>query len=334
MDEMDVMTDEMTDSMADKIPPRVSVVIPALNEGERVKKCLDSLLALNYKKERLEIIIIDDGSTDGSTELIKRYSKKHGLTYLRTERLGPSRARNLGVRHASGEFIAFTDADCIVDSEWINELLKGFFDENTAGVGGSQKSPLDETDFGKDVQRVFELLGFAGEYIKTGTNIQETEHNPTCNVMYRKKVFDEVGGFVSDIWPGEDVELDYRIKKQGYCLVFNPGALVYHYRPGTMKQFRKMMRSYGRVQANLLRRYGFFRKLHYEPFILITGILIYAAVAVFSPILAVAIGVSGILALIAGPLIKFKSRGLRISVLLIAVIFEWNLGFVRGFLEY
>ncbi len=317
----------------DAMPPRVSIVIPVLNEGERIEKCLDSLLSLNYPKERLEIIIIDDGSTDGSTEVIMRYSKEHGMAYLRTERLGPSRARNLGVGNAGGEFIAFTDADCIVDGEWINELLKGFLDENTAGVGGSQKSPDDETDFGKDVQHIFELLGFAGEYIKTGKEIRETEHNPTCNVMYKKKVFDEVEGFVSDIWPGEDVELDYRIKKRGHCLTFNPGALVYHYRPETLGQFRKMLRSYGRVQARLLKRYGFFRKLQYEPFILIAGVLLSGVVVMTNPTLALAAVVSGTLVLMAGFLLKFKSRGLRMFVLFTAVIFEWNLGFIEGFLK-
>jgi len=270
--------------------PLISIIIPVKNASKTIQKCIDSILNLNYPE--YEIIIIDDGSTDDTSSLLNNYfqsGRMKNYRYIKINSSGPSKARNIGIDISNGEFVAFTDADCIIDREWLNELLKGFesYDEKIAGVGGEQLSPDDDTDFCKSINDFMKKIGFITDYIKTIENHKkqnfkfiETNHNPTCNVIYKKEIFKKVGGFLDGLWPGEDVELDYRIKKYGYKLLFNPKAIVYHYRPETIEKFSKMMFNYGKVQAFLVKKYGFFRKIHFVP-IIFFPVLIFSVFYIF-----------------------------------------------------
>ena len=128
--------------------PQVSIIIPAKNASATLSQCLNSLRRLNYPA--CEVIVINDGSTDETPAILAAYPE---VTVLSTSGIGPSACRNLGLEKAQGTCIAFTDADCIVDKEWLNELLKGFtFCENVVGVGGTQLIPEDCVSFEKKVR--------------------------------------------------------------------------------------------------------------------------------------------------------------------------------------
>jgi len=108
----------------DKLNPKVSVVIPTYNRVEDLKKCLDSLREQSLKKGEFEIIIVDDGSTDGTAEFGRSLFEKNSehIHYCYQKNKGPASARNLGVRHAKGEIIAFLDDDCRAKKVWLEEL--------------------------------------------------------------------------------------------------------------------------------------------------------------------------------------------------------------------
>ena len=106
--------------------PVVSVIIPAYNEEDTIGECLTSLENLDYPLDKLEIIIINDGSNDNTKNVITDFDQKLHFVLLETDGVGPSKARNTGLDCASGEYVAFIDADCAVDKDWLNELLKGF----------------------------------------------------------------------------------------------------------------------------------------------------------------------------------------------------------------
>ena len=106
-------------------------------------------------------------------------------------------------------------------------------------------------------------------------NIIEVNHNASCNVLYKREPFINEGGFWESLWPGEDVELDYRMRKKGYKLVFNPKGMVFHYRAENFKSFSKMMFRYGRAQGILVKKYGFFRKIHLLPFFVLFIIILF-----------------------------------------------------------
>ncbi len=116
----------------DDATPFVSVIVPALNEERTIRECIVSLLRMDYPQERREILMVDNGSTDRTAEIIKSFP----VRYLREERRGASYARNRGIEASKGEILAFTDADCVVTTGWLRELVRGFEDEGVGSVEG------------------------------------------------------------------------------------------------------------------------------------------------------------------------------------------------------
>lgn len=305
--------------------PDISVIIPVYNCSKTIEKCLDSLSSLEYPN--YEIIIVDDGSTDDTAKICQSY---HQTKVIRTVNGGPSRARNIGVREATGEIVAFTDGDCIVHRRWLNELANGFSREDIACVGGNQISPPDETDFGRYVQETFSVLGFATSYMKTHTNMTETRHNPSCNSAYRKSLFEKVGGFDELLWPGEDVDLDYRLNQLGYTLIRNPEAIVKHYRPQSLSELGSMMQRYGGSAFLLLKKYGFFRPLHYMPFILISVLLCVTAALIYKPSTGMFfLIVLSVLLLFFGVIRAFSKKTAMLFSLSLVIFINWHLGFFK-----
>ena len=108
----------------------ISIIVVALNEVRTIKECLDSLLSLEYKDGEFEILVIDGGSTDGTAEIVRRYSDTDVRVKLITElRKGTSVARNTGFFSAKFDHIAFTDADCVVPVPWLQIMHDAFVEE-------------------------------------------------------------------------------------------------------------------------------------------------------------------------------------------------------------
>ena len=116
----------------------LSVIIPSFNRICLLRKTVESLLKQSYPQNKYEIIVVDDGSTDETEEIIKKLQNKSScnLKYCFQKNKGPAAARNLGIRYANGEIVAFVDSDCIVSSTWIEEICKGYDNEKIAGIGG------------------------------------------------------------------------------------------------------------------------------------------------------------------------------------------------------
>ena len=250
----------------------ISIVIPTKNNGDILGRCLSSIEELDYPEDVVETIIVDGHSTDQTVEIAERY----GCKVVYEDRGTISYARDLGVRNADGEFIAFTDADCVVDRNWLRNLIKHFDDEKIVSVGGPNITPEDDSKFVKCVGDVLSFLSKPGaRYGLDADELIEIFHNPTCNVMYRKWVLDEVGGFNHDLVTCDDEELDYRIREKGYKILYTPDAIVYHYRRPTWKKFMKQAYNYGigRMQAiKLHSKMG--RVFHFAP----SGIIFVIAV--------------------------------------------------------
>ncbi len=306
--------------------PTVSVVIAVYNSEMSIAKCLQSLAEMTHP--HYEVIVVDDGSTDRTRLVCNSFP---WIRLLSVQNGGPSRARNIGVGKARGKYIAFTDGDCIVDPEWLGQLERPFGDPQVAGVGGDQISPDDESEKGRIIQEFMKTIGFITDYVKNVSVITQTDHNPTCNVMYRRSVLDETGGFDEDLWPGEDVDLDLRIRRQGHRLLYNPSAVVKHYRPNSYRAYARMMRRYGSAQAYLVRRYGKFRTIHRVPLLLCLCLLLTALLLVIAPY-----AWPLFLLLPLAPFCYFWLRSGHImksilfSYLLFVTVGSWNLGFLAG----
>jgi glycosyltransferase involved in cell wall biosynthesis len=187
--------------------PVVSIVIPAHNEEKWIAACLESVLRDSYPNK--EVIVVDDASTDGTGDILKRFP----ITVIRNEkRVGPSSARNIGVREAKGEIIVFIDAHCIVDDvDWIEKFL-GFFRDPYVGAaaGYLRREPS---------------RGGASLRFRVGS---ERRLIKSANGAYRKALFEQVGGFDASIeWAGDAV-LTYKVRRSGWKVVHSRDITVMH----------------------------------------------------------------------------------------------------------
>ena len=218
---------------------RASIVVPTYNRKERLRQCINALLKQNF--DDYELVIVDDGSTDGTEEMVKDLQKKN-IIYLKQENKGPSAARNFGVEKSNGKFIAFTDDDCIVEKNWLKELLKGFDNKNVGIVGGNYVFH-DEKGFISLWQKCNMEKSIEGGRFKKP---QFFESN---NMAILKELFVSVAGFNPIFGPNdgsEDLNLNYQIIKKGFGLTFRENARVLHLHKKTLKGVLKQYYIAGR----------------------------------------------------------------------------------------
>lgn len=220
---------------------KASVVIPAYNAEKTIGKCLDSLQSQSFKD--FEAIVVDDESNDRTAEAAKKFPKAR---VLRQKHAGPAVARNFGTREAKGGIVVFTDSDCVLDRDWLAEMLKPFDDASIVGVQGSYKSNQKEI-----VARLIQLE-IENRHEKMA-NKKDIDFMGTYSAAYRKSVFMEMKGFDESfpIASGEDTDLSFRINEAGYRMVFNPKAIVFHRHPTSLLKYLKVkfFRAYWRTKV-------------------------------------------------------------------------------------
>jgi 1,2-diacylglycerol 3-beta-glucosyltransferase len=185
------------------LEPPVSVIIAIRNEAPHLEACLHSLAALDYSAEKLEIILIDDASSDGSDKLLQRFCTEHPrmrtirLNHTEKELPGKAGAIYAGIKECHGEIIFVTDADCRVPSGWIRYLLEAFNDQVGLVGGFTLLQPLKVEEGGKSrfaaVQALdwLFLLGIAAAAIRLGKPVSWMGNN----MAFRRSAYDEVGGY-------------------------------------------------------------------------------------------------------------------------------------------
>ncbi|MBI4663803.1 MAG: glycosyltransferase [Verrucomicrobia bacterium] len=226
--------------------PAVSVVVACYNGARTLAGCLDSLEALNYPS--YELILVDDGSTDGTAEIASRHPTVRYLRHPMNQ--GLSAARNTGIEAARGEIVAFTDADCRADRDWLYYVVGDLLNSRCVGIGGHNLLPPDDSWIGAAV-----MVSPGGP-----THVMLTdrlaEHIPGCNMAFYKWALLEVGGF--DLLfrkAGDDVDICWRLQQHGYRLAFSPAGFVWHYRRSAVVDYLKQQRGYGESEALLVHRH-------------------------------------------------------------------------------
>ena len=207
--------------MMERALPFVSVIIPVLNGERTIHGCLVSLLNVDYPPDLREILVVDNGSTDRTAEIVRNFP----VRYLREERRGPAAARNKGIETSGGEILAFTDADCVVSIGWLRELVKGFQEESVAGVEGKIVAYPPVTAAERYAARIgshsrLQRLSRPRPYFML-----------TANVAFRLKVFDRIGLFDPRFGAlgGEDVDFSRRFfRESDYKLSYAGKAVAFH----------------------------------------------------------------------------------------------------------
>jgi glycosyltransferase involved in cell wall biosynthesis len=198
--------------------PATSVVVPVYNAQETLDACIDSLLGLDYPKDRLELVVVDNGSTDATPEILAR--RAGDVRVLRERKRGPAAARNAGVRAATGDVVAFTDADCVVDPRWLLELVAALGDRGDRIVGGTIRAtrPANPAErFGEQIHdHHVSIEEDRPPYVIT-MNCSASLHGLRAHAQ-----FDE------SFRRCEDADLSYRLFQDGWSFAFAPDAVVYH----------------------------------------------------------------------------------------------------------
>jgi glycosyltransferase involved in cell wall biosynthesis len=308
--------------------PGVSVVVAARNAADTLRRCLESLRTLAYPE--VEVIVVDDGSADETVAI----ATAAGARVLSAGGRGPSAARNLGIRHATHDIVAFTDADCAVPPHWLRSLVDGLRTSRAAGAGGPQRNVFDRgtpREAG-DLDLFFSVASVLAEYTRGDDRPREVDHNASCNVAYVKHTLVEAGGFTEGLYPGEDVDLDFRLARLGYRAYYVPDAWVEHHRPGTRAWFAGMMRRYGRAQRWLVERHGRFRPLHYLP-VAASGLALAQALWLPRRTRALAAAIDGVVVLGVLGVLASKVPFARWPAVLeyagLALV-EWHRGYLEG----
>jgi len=231
----------------------ISVVIPTYNNADFVNRAIKSLFDQTYPKNKYEIIIVDDGSTDNTRQCIELLQRQSpcNLRYLFQENKGPSAARNLGIRNASGDIIAFSDADCLPSKVWLEAIVKGYEDkdDSIAGIGGTIKAV-------PTVSKVSQYCAYAKMNERPKIDKTGIVYLITGNASFRKECLQLVGGFDEryNFPGGEDPDLCYRLKKLGYFFRYASNAVVYNSHKESEREILKTYFNYGKGDAFLALR--------------------------------------------------------------------------------
>ena len=224
--------------------PKISVIVCSYNGAKTLNKCFEELSNLNYPN--YEIIFIDDGSTDDSLSLASKYN----IRSFSIKNAGLSYARNLGLKEASGEIIAYIDDDAFPDPDWLYYVALDFIHTDFAAIGGPNICP-------EDANLISECVNNApGSPTHVLHSDRIAEHIPGCNMAFRRAELEKIGGFDTQFRvAGDDVDVCWKMQDNGGKIGFSPSAVVWHQRRETIRDYWKQQYGYGKAEALLEKKW-------------------------------------------------------------------------------
>jgi O-antigen biosynthesis protein len=227
--------------------PRVSVVVCAYNAERTLDQCLASLATVDYPD--YEVILVNDGSRDRTLEI----AEAHGFCRIISQaNQGLSAARNVGAEAATGEIVAYTDSDCVVDPDWLTYLVAKMEANGLTACGGPNLPPPEDGL----IPSVVAVAPGGPTHVLISDEM--AEHIAGCNMAFRRDVLLELGGF-DPIYraAGDDVDICWRFQDAGYVIGFSAAALVWHFRRNTVTAYCNQQRGYGKAEALVYGKHPF-----------------------------------------------------------------------------
>lgn len=314
---------------------KISVIVVTYNEEKNIKNCLDSLINLEYPIEDYEIIVIDGNSEDNTKSIVLSYNN---VKFFSNVDKFTASNRNYGIKNAKYDYVAFTDADCIVPRDWLKILSAGFyknFSSNLVAVGGANIPPQNTDNFIKSIaiaQSIF--VGNRGSAQgKRFIKVSKVESLSTTNILYDKKKLIEVGGFSEDMKNlGEDWEVNYKLRKKGYKLLYLPDSYVYHKFRSSPKRFFSNMVRYGIARTRIIKKYPeTFNPVFLAPPLFLIGIFLLPMLYIVSkqsifmlPLLYFP------LMLCISIFLSFKNKNISLIIPILTIYYYQHLGYGIG----
>lgn len=222
--------------------PTVSVIVPTFNGKDTLNLTIEALLSQSYPKHEYEIIIVDDGSTDGTSDFMREFPK---IDYYMQANAGSYSARNLGIGKAKGTILAFTDADCIPDKSWLEQGVKAI-------VSGRYEILVGRIDF-----LLSSKISAVEAYDINFHMLQEyyckiLHSGATANILVNRNVIEKIGPFDTKLRSGGDMEFCRRAKEMQLTIGYGDSVIVYH---PTRKTLKELLRKRLRVLNGVLQRF-------------------------------------------------------------------------------
>lgn len=213
----------------------VSIVIACPTTSRMLDECLEAIARQTYKN--YEVIVLSDEVTG---------------------KVRPAEKRNLGIKRAKGEIIAFIDDDAYPKEDWLEKALARFEDPAIGAVGGPGVTPPNDKALQRLSGRVYENLLVSGNYryryLPDG-GVREVEDFPSCNLFVRKALLDKIGGYRTDFWPGEDTLLCKDLVDGGAKIVYDSAVLVYHHRRALFAPHLRQLARYAFHRGYFVKRF-------------------------------------------------------------------------------
>ncbi len=225
-----------------------SFIVPVYNRPQEVQELLESFLDVQFERP-YEVVIIEDGSTEDSQEVVDAFSERLNISYYKKENTGPGDSRNFGMRKATGNYFIILDSDCLLPPHYL-KATDTFLKENYVDCYGGADAAHDSfTTLQKAIN--YTMTSFLTTGGIRGSKSSVTKFEPrSFNMGISKKAFEATQGFAK-IHPGEDPDLSQRITKAGFATTFLPNAYVYHKRRISWSKFHTQVTKFGMVRPIL-----------------------------------------------------------------------------------
>lgn len=304
-----------------------SLIVPVFNRPDEVSELLQSLVVADYEHD-FEVVIVEDGSSVSSEDVVKSYKDKLDITYYFKANSGPGDSRNFGMRHAKGDYFIIFDSDCIIPPGYLKEVRSALDNNFTDCFGG----PDQALDSFSDIQKAinFTMTSFLTTGGIRGGSEKTGKFQPrSFNMGLSKKAFEASGGF-GNIHPGEDPDLSIRLWNLGFDTRLLTKAFVYHKRRIDWSKFYTQVNKFGKARPILNSWYPEYTKLtFFFPSLFLFGFFFSVFLLFFG--FGIFITLYGLYFLILFLTSVFKNKSIKIGLLsLIAVIIQFY-GYGKGF---
>lgn len=249
-----------------------SFIIPVYNRPDEIKELLESLLPQNYTSD-YEIVIVEDGSTMSSKNVVEEFKKKLPITYLQKKNTGPGDSRNYGMRHAKGNYFIVLDSDCILPPHYLNAVNNSLQKDFVHCFGGPDAAHDSFSTVQKAINYAMTSFFTTGGIRGSKNSINKFQPR-SFNMGISKEAFTATNGY-GNIHPGEDPDLTIRIWSKGYDTKLIPEAYVYHKRRIDWNKFFIQVNKFGMVRPILNKWHAGTAKITYWfPTLFCLGLLV------------------------------------------------------------
>lgn len=306
------------DDRPDRVYPSVTIIVPCWNEQNTVKGTVESLLAMDYPKDKLEITLVDDGSTDTTWQVLQEFKDTPGIHIIHKENGGKHTAMNLGIERATTEMVGCLDADSFVTPSALKRMIPYFDDAGVMAVSPSiiVKDPKRPMEWAQKVEYQLSV------YIKKMLGLMNAIHvTPGPFSIYRMEVFQQLGLY-KEAHKTEDMEIAYRMHEAGMRIEQAHDAVVYTKTPSTAVALYKQRKRwiYGFINNTIDYRRLVFRP-EYGPFALFT--IPSGIVSIFAAMYLFAFMIYSFGKFVVKKFVQIKAVGVQLPTVPHATAFSW-----------